>query len=90
MSERRRRLWAYPFFGLTDNYKVNLHELIFDLVHYGKIEYFAVYEMPVQYRTFYIKKLININEKERAKVENTGKSDVPSSKVVKGPPISRR
>ena len=89
MRERRRRLWAYPFFGLTDEYKVHLHELILDLKFHGTIEYFAIYEMPVQYRTFYAKKLSNIMEKRRRDMENTGKHDAPSSKVAKGPPLNK-
>lgn len=92
LNERRRRQWASGFFGLTDEYKVRLHELIFDLAHHGKLEYFAVYEMPVQYRTFYIRKLTNMKEKERMNYDaSMGKNDAPSqnSKVVKGPQIQR-
>src|SRR5512137_888871 len=90
LSGRRTPQWGYPFFGLTDEYKVSLHELIFDLAHHGNIEYFAVYEMPVQYRTFYIRKLMNMKEKERVHMDKAmGKEDAPSSKVVKGPQINR-
>src|ERR1035437_9572314 len=70
LKGRNRLRWEYPFFGLTPEYKVQLHELIFDLVHYGQIEYFAVYDMPVQYRMFYIRKLINIKDKEKRDMEN--------------------
>ena len=81
---------GYPFFGLTDEYKVQLHELIFDLVHFGKFEYFAVYDMPVQYRTFYLRKLTNTKEKEQqAYDKSVGKTDGQSSSIVKGPQINR-
>ena len=80
----------FPFFGLTDEYKVKLHELIFDLCHYGKIEYDAIYSMPVQYRMFYIRKLMNIKDKEKHQADmSSGKNDAPSQKVVKGPAINR-
>jgi len=63
--------------------------LIFDLAHYGNIEYFAVYEMPVQYRTFYIRKLANMKEKERISYDKaSGQTEAQSSKIVKGPPLS--
>ena len=80
------------FFGLTQEYKVNLHELIFDLCHFGKIEYFAIYDMPVQYRTFYLRKLINTKEKEKRDLEkasSNAKEATPQSKTVKGPGINR-
>lgn len=79
------------FFGLTDEYKVRLHELIFDLSHYGNLEYFAVYEMPVQYRSFYIRKLTNMKEKEKAQYEKArGEHEAtPTQKVVKGPSVQR-
>jgi hypothetical protein len=49
--------------------------------------------MPVQYRTFYVKKLLNIKEKERISMDNAmgkegGGSSSPS-KVVRGPSINR-
>jgi len=91
--EGRKCLGRHPFFGLNDNYKVYLHELIFDLCYYGKLEYFAVYEMPVQYRNFYISKLMKIVDKEK-KANDTaqGKEEMGSSKnkIVKGPQINRK
>lgn len=51
----------------------------------------SVYEMPVQYRIFYINKLINTKEKEREEMDKAqGKvSATPSQKVVKGPVVGR-
>lgn len=48
--------------------------------------------MPVQYRTFYIRKLSNIKEKERTEYDRaSGKQEAtPTSKVVRGPAIERR
>jgi hypothetical protein len=68
---------------------VKLHELLFDLTHFGQFEYDSVYSMPIQYRTFYMRKLINVKEKEQAEMDKAqGKmSTTPASKVVKGPQI---
>lgn len=81
-----------PFFGLTDEYKVNLHELIYDLANIGKLGYDAVYTMPVHYRSFYIRKLTRDKEKEKAAYEKAqGMQDgASSSKIVKGPQIGPR
>jgi len=83
--------WGYPFFGLTDNYKIQLHELIFELCHFGKIEYDAIYSMPVQYRSFYIKKLMNLKEKEKQQYDAaSGKNEATSQKkIARGPAINR-
>lgn len=79
-----------PFFGLTNEYKVQLHELIFDLCHYGKLGYDAVYSMPVQYRSFYIRKLVNMKEQERREYDKSqGMNDAQPQKIVRGPAINR-
>jgi hypothetical protein len=75
-------LWAYPFFGLTDNYKAKLHESLFDLTHYGNFEYISVYTMPVQFRTFYLKKLIDVKTKENE--EMSKQKDSNSSNNARG------
>jgi hypothetical protein len=62
------------------------------LTHFGNIEYFAVYEMPVQYRSFYLRKLINTKEKEKRDLDmasSNAKEATPQSKTVKGPGINR-
>jgi hypothetical protein len=47
--------------------------------------------MPVQYRNFYVGKLINVREEEKKQYEKAqGKMDSAPSKVVKGPNIERR
>ena len=77
----------YLFFGLTDEYKVRLHELIFELCYHGHFDYASVYEMPVQYRSFYVGKLINVNEKERTRYEAAQSNADAPKKIVKGPAI---
>ena len=45
--------------------------------------------MPVQYRTFYIRKLVNMKEKERISYDKaSGQTEAQPSKIVKGPQIS--
>lgn len=92
--ERRRRRSAYPFFGLTDDYKINLHELIFDLCKIGNLGYDAVYSLPVHYRTFYIRKLIKDQDKDKARYESEkakaeGKTS-STANIPRGPAIERR
>ena len=82
----------YPFFGLPDNYKIKLYELLFDLCYYGKIGGFSeAYDLPVQARTFYYRKLISVNEKDKAAYDKaSGSQEAPSSKkIVRGPAINR-
>lgn len=89
-KEGRTPQWVYPFFGLTDEYKIQLHELIFDLCHYGNFGYEAVYSMPVQYRTFYMRKLINSKEKEKDQYEAASrKQEATPSKIARGPAIKK-
>lgn len=91
-SGRRKRRWACPFFGLTDDYKVQLHELIYDLASIGHLGYDAVYEMPVHYRMFYVRKLTKDREKEKEAYDRVrGAQEAPSSKpVARGPSIGPR
>lgn len=48
--------------------------------------------MPVQYRLFYFRKLVNIKEKENAEMKRSrdGSTDAPSQKVVRGPGLPRK
>ena len=80
----------YPFFGLTDEYKGKLHEVLFDLTHFGNFEYESVYGMPVQYRQFYIRKLINIKEKEKEQMDKDTKTPSQSKSIARGPQIQRK
>jgi hypothetical protein len=56
--------------------------------------YDAVYSLPVHYRTFYIRKLINDGEKDKVryeaeKLKAEGKSSSPTN-IPRGPAIERR
>lgn len=46
--------------------------------------------MPVQYRDFYLKRLINVKEKEQAEIDKSqGKMSehTPTQKIARGPAI---
>ena len=48
--------------------------------------------MPVQYRTFYLRKLINIKEREQRewdRVSSESKASTSNSNLVRGPGINR-
>jgi hypothetical protein len=46
--------------------------------------------MPIQYRNFYLKKLINIKEKERSQMNSaSGQREGTPSKIARGPAIER-
>jgi hypothetical protein len=62
------------------------------MVHYGKFDYESIYTMPVQFRMFYLRKLINVKQKEidsdnAAQGKQSGAS--PEQNVRKGPAINR-
>ena len=66
--------------------------MIFNLVHFGHFDHFSVYDMPVQYRTFYYRKLIKVKEEEKREAEKAqGKMESTSTdKIVRGPAIEQR
>ena len=90
-NERRKRRWASPFFGLTDEYKIQLHELIYDMANsnLGGLGYDAVYTMPVHYRSFYVRKLSKDKEKEKQAYEKAQGLKEGSPSIQKGPAIKR-
>ena len=45
--------------------------------------------MPVQYRSFYIGKLVNVNEKERVRYESVQENTSTFKSIPKGPMISK-
>jgi len=63
----------YPFFGLTPEYRVALHEQVFSLAYYseGAFTQDIVYNLPVHLRNFYLNLLIKIKEKEQDQVDKS-------------------
>jgi hypothetical protein len=71
--------WPYQlrltFFGLTQEYKLQLYEQIFEMCYYseGAFRFMDVYQLPIYLRNFYFKKLLSVKQKENDKIKD-GKS----------------
>ena len=82
--------WNFPlqhsFFGLGLNYKPILHEEIFTLIYHshGGFNWSDVYSMPIWLRKYYIKKLVETKQEERAPAKNN------TSNKMATPPIIRK
>lgn len=75
-----------PFFGLTADYKLGLHEEIFSLCYHGKggFSWEEVYNLPIHLRRYYIQQVSKAIE-ERNKAESGELKKQPSA-----PPKFRR
>ena len=73
------------FFGLTPEYKLEVHKSIFNMVTYGKggWDWNTLYNMPIFLRLYYMKLLGEAIEKE------AGKSTVTQGPTVNRPNIIR-
>jgi len=62
----------WTFFGLTFEYNQRVYDQIFDLSFYGQggLPYDDVYNMPVNLRSYYYAKLVDIMEARRKEQEN--------------------
>jgi len=63
------------FFGLTSEYKLQLHKMLFTMAYFseGAFSYTEVYNMPVYLRMFYLKQLQDIKEAEQKAMKGAGK-----------------
>ena len=67
----------FPFFGLTTEYKLGLHEEIFSLCYFGKggFTWNEVYELPIHLRRYYIQQISKaIEERNKAEQAQVSKS----------------
>lgn len=73
------------FYGLTPEYKLQLHKLIFNFLYAskGSFTYDDVYNMPVYLRNFYVDQLKKALEEEKKAATN------PKDTKVTGPSINR-
>ena len=76
-----------PFFGLTQQYRVNLFSQIHEIVFHGKggYDFNTVYEFPIWLRNFTFKKMNEFYEEE-AKASKKG---TPATSMPKGPAIRK-
>lgn len=74
-----------PFFGLTQQYRVNLFTQIHEIVFHGKggYDYDTVYNMPIWLRNFTFKKMNEYYEEEAKQ----SKKSMPAKSMPKGPAI---
>ena len=72
--ERRQR-WRFQspcdFFGLSPEYKVEIHEQIFQLILHSKggFTFSDAYNLPIYLRTFYLKRLTTYYQKEAREIK---------------------
>ena len=82
-EERMTIPLGVDFFTLPPEYRIQLHEEVFNLAYYsqGGFTQDIVYNLPIYLRRFYIRKLVDIRNKENEQVEKaqaSAKSKSPS------------
>ncbi len=76
------------FFTLPTNYSAQLHEELWSMVQFGNgFTWRDVYTMPMHWRRFYLKKLIELKKKEKDEVDKVKRSRAPS---ISGSKVRRR
>ena len=72
------RNWGFrlrwTFFGLTDKYMEDVYEQFFALMYYGRWDFQQAYNLPVQLRTWFVKRLIKQKELEQEAMKGGGNS----------------
>ena len=80
----------WTFFGLTQKYRLNVYDQIFDLVYYGKgFSYSDVAEMPVYLRVYYINKINKIFKDQTKAQEKANRQAQTNSSRAKPPRFSK-
>ena len=85
---KRRHLLSHSgpgFFTLPNDYSIQLHSQIWEMVNYGNgFTWSEVYTMPIHWRRFYFKKLIDAKKKEKDEYDKVNKkSKGPGVRVRK-------
>lgn len=67
---------APTFFGLTPEYKLELHKAMLVTSHYSKgaFSVMDLYQMPVYLRNFYLKEFGELKRKESDEIKRTSKT----------------
>jgi len=72
------------FSGLPPNYRLTVHQNIFDLIHFGKgFTWQDAYNLPIFIRTFYIKSIEKV-------IKARQKAEEKSMKKMRKPNIPKR
>jgi hypothetical protein len=62
------------FFTLPNDYSIQLHSQIWEMVNYGNgFTWSEVYFMPIHWRNFYFKKLLEAKKKEKEEHDKSSK-----------------
>ena len=74
-------LWQPGFFGLTQEYRVNLFTTLHDLVFHsgGGYDYYTVYNMPIWLRQFTVNKIVEFRQEEKKAMDSAQKGDNSTS-----------
>lgn len=66
---------APTFFGLTPEYKLEVHKNMLMVAHYSKgaFSVMELYEMPVYLRNFYMREFAVLKQKEVDEIEKASK-----------------
>jgi hypothetical protein len=56
---------AVTFFGLTGEYLEDVYDQIFLLKYYGGWSFFEAYNLPIQLRQWFLKRLVKQKEEEQ-------------------------
>jgi hypothetical protein len=83
--------WVWTSFGLPTEYKLALHEEIFNLCYYsnGAFTHTQVYNLPIYLRRFYIKKLADTKKQEADHHESAIKGQKNGGPKIDRPGIRR-
>ena len=79
------------FFTLPADYKIQLHEEIFNLAYYsqGGFTQDIAYNLPVYLRRFYLRKLVDVRKKENEEAERAQAKAKASAKKPSKPTGAR-
>lgn len=83
--------WVWTSFGLAPEYRIAIHEEVFNLCYYsnGAFTHREAYSLPVFLRRFYIKKLADAKKQEAEQHENAAKGNKGGKPKIDRPGISR-
>ena len=75
LKRKRGCQWALTSFGLTAEYKIELHKNLLTFAHYSKgaVSILELYEMPIHLRNFYIREFGELKKKESEEMEKATK-----------------
>ncbi len=81
------------FFGLTDDYMLQVYEQFFFLKYAGSWSFSEAYNLPIGLRTWFVKRLIKQIETENEAVKQAQKGSGQSSQTLSAqnqPPLPSR